>query len=208
MEENKEKVPFLFKVIVIMIIAGAVFGTLMSIVNFSIIKSMSNNLNEINKSTIGKINEHLTEIDSEINNLKGSIGPGGIIDKYINAYKFLSNNQLDLEKILTFSNDSKNTAYFSIYVTGSSGVWIGIGRNGKYTFQSELRPGLSPQRFYVIGTPQITTSYTITADSSSVIVSGDPSRTYIMTARNGVASMVRMTSSTLKIEDLLNQIGR
>lgn len=199
---EEEKIPVLFKIIVVMIIAGALFGTLMSIVNFAIIKSMSNDLEKINKSTIGKINERLTELDSETASLKNAMGPGGIVDRYINSYKFLSNAQLDLEKVLTFSVDSKNSTYFSVYITGNTGVWIGIGKNGKYTFQSELRPGLSPQRFYVNGTPQIMTSYTVTTDSSSIIVSGDPSRTYIVTADRGTARIVHMTSSTLKIEDL------
>jgi len=101
-----------------------------------------------------------------------------MVDLYINAYHFLANTQIDLERIVTLSQESADKNFFSVYVTGEKNVWIGILENGKYVFQAEMRPGLSSQRFYVNSSPSVFTSYTLKLNPSAVLMT-EPRKTPI-----------------------------
>ncbi len=200
---EEENTPLLFKIAVILIIMGTAFGTFMGIVNFAFIRSLSNELSDLNKNTVGNINGRLNKIDSEITSLKEDIQPGGIVDEYINAYNFLSNTNFDLEKLLTFASANASSTYFTVYVTGSSNVWINVSRGGQSILQVDLKPGLSNYAFFVSGKPDVKTFYTLSVDLSTIITSSDASSTYFLVAINGSANLIKMKTSSVSVSNIL-----
>ncbi len=203
-DENQE-FPILFKILVIIVILSALFGTFMSLIDFALVKSASREISRINRTLLASMSDRINNMENDISNVKSSLMPGGIMDLYVNAYHFLSNSQVDLEKIVTLAEDTNGKTYFSFYITGESGVWIGISKGGRYVFQSEMKQGLSPERFYVNNTPKISTSYTFTVDSSTVIMSGSPSRTYILMVNKKGAKIVKMSSTRVLVKRLFNK---
>ncbi len=204
-DEDSQEFPILFKILVIIVILSALFGTFMSLVDFALIKSESQEISKVNGIVFGSLNNRLNKMESEISNIKSSLMPGGIVDLYVNAYHFLSNSQVDLEKIVTLAESTKNKTYFTFYITGENGVWVGVSQRGKYIFQSEIRPGLSSTRFYVNGSPNISTSYTFSVNASTVIMSGSPSQTYVLFFNKGKAKIVRMSSTMMRVESLFKK---
>lgn len=203
-DENQE-FPILFKILVIIVILSALFGTFMSLIDFALVKSASREISRINRTLLASMSDRINNMENDISNVKSSLMPGGIMDLYVNAYHFLSNSQVDLEKIVTLAEGTNGKTYFSFYITGESGVWIGISKGGRYVFQSEMKQGLSPERFYVNNTPKISTSYTFTVDSSTVIMSGSPSRTYILMVNKKGAKIVKMSSTRVLVKRLFNK---
>jgi len=204
-EDENQEFPVLFKILVIIVILSALFGTFMSLVDFALVKSTSREISKINGTMLGSMSDRLNKIESDISNVKSSLMPGGIVDLYVNAYHFLSNSQMDLEKIVTLAENTKGKTYFLFYITGERGVWVGISKGGKYVFQSEMRPGLSSTRFYVNTSPEVSTSYTFMVDSSTVIMSGSPSQTYILVLSKNGAKIVKMRSTMMRVKDLFNK---
>ncbi len=200
-----QETPLLFKIVIIAIIAGAIFGSLMSIVDLSLVKSTSKEMSKLNRIIDGSVNGKLNKMENEISTMQTALNPGGIVDLYINAYHFLSNSQVDLEKIVTLLQNKNGKVFFSFYVTGKNNVWIGVSKNERYIFQSEEKPGLSPQRFYINSFPDISTSYTFKVNTSTFIMSGSPNNTYILLYDGENAKLVRMTSKIMHVSDLLKK---
>lgn len=188
---DEEDTPFIYKIIVIVIIIAAIFATFMGILNFALVRSDSVEIANLGK-TIDSINGRLNGIDSDISTLKQNISPGGIVDEYINSYNFLANGNIDLEKILTFSSINPSAEYLSIYITGKKGVWISVTKSGQLLLQADMRPGLSDYLFFLSGTPTVKTTYTISLDRSCVITSTDASNTYFLVSKNGSSELMRM----------------
>lgn len=201
-DDESQEFPVLFKILVIIVILSALFGTFMSLVDFALVKSTSREISKINGTMLGSMSDRLNKIESDISNVKSSLMPGGIVDLYVNAYHFLSNSQVDFEKIVTLAENTKGKTYFSFYVTGERGVWVGISQKGRYVFQSEMKPGLSLTRFYVNSSPEVSTSYTFSVSSSAVIMSGSPSQTYILVLDKKGAKIVKMRSTMMRVKDL------
>ncbi len=207
MANSEEETPLLFKIMIILIIIAAIFGAFMGIVNLSLIKMNAKEIEDINTVMDKSINVKISKIENEISSIDASLRPGGMIDLYINAYHYLSNSKIDLQKIVTLAQNEKGKDFFSIYVTGTNEVWIGVMKDGKYVFQSEVTPGLSPQKFYVNCTPSVSTSYTITLNSSSIVMSGSPLNTYILAHTNRGVRLLRMNSRTMNVKDMLSEGG-
>ncbi len=200
-----QETPLLFKIVIISIIAGAIFGSFMSIVDLSLVKSTSKEVSKLNKIIDESVNTRLSNMENEISTMKTALNPGGIVDLYINAYHFLSNSQVDLEKIVTLVQSKSGKTFFSFYITGKDNVWIGVSKNERYIFQSEENPGLSPQRFYINTSPDVSTSYTFTVNTSTIVMSGSPNNTYILLYDGQGAKLVRMTSRIMHVSDLLKK---
>lgn len=196
-----DETPLIYKLIVILVIISAIFATFMSILDFAFVKSNSvsiYNMEQEMKSLNGEINN----INSNLSSLKQDIYPGGVIDKYISAYNFLSNANLDLQKILTFASQNPDSQYFSIYVTGSKGVWISVSKKDQYILQAQLRPGLSNYLFFFSGTPTVRTIYTVSIDNSCVVASDDASNTYFLISQNGSSKIVKMWKNPQPVSEL------
>ncbi|BBJ28452.1 hypothetical protein [Athalassotoga saccharophila] len=196
-----EETPFIYKLIVVLVIVSAIFATFMSILDFAFIRSSSvsiSNMDEEIKSMNGQIND----INSNISILKQDIYPGGIIDKYISAYNFLSNTSVDLQRILTFASQQPQAQYFAIYVTGNRGIWINVSKKDQYILQAELRPGLSNYLFFYSGTPTVKTIYTIPVDNSCVVTSNDASDTYFLISQNGMSKILKMQKNPQPVSEL------
>ncbi len=196
-----EETPFIYKLIVVLVIVSAIFATFMSILDFAFIRSNSvsiSNMDEEIKSMNGQIND----INSNISILKQDIYPGGIIDKYISAYNFLSNTSVDLQRILTFASQQPQAQYFTIYITGNKGVWINVSKKDQYILQAELRPGLSNYLFFYSGTPTVETIYTISVDKSCVVTSNDASDTYFLISQSGVSKIIKMQKNPQPVSEL------
>ena len=207
MSNREEDTPLIFKVILISIIIAAIFGAFMGIVNISLIRMNSKEIDEINSVIDKSINMKMSKIENEISSIDASLRPGGVIDLYINAYHYLSNSSIDLQKIVTLAQSDSGKTFFSFYVTGENEVWVGVLKNGKYTFQSEITPGLSLQRFYINCKPSVSTSYTVTLNSSSIIMSGSPQNTYILLSTSNGARLMKMSARSLSVDDLLAEGG-
>ncbi len=188
---DEENTPLIYKIIVILIIIAAVFATFMGILDFALVRSNSEELSNLNK-TIDSINGRLNKNSSDISALKQNISPGGIVDEYIDSYNFLTNTNLDLERILTFASVNPNSDYFSIYITGKRSVFVSVTKAGQLLLQANMRPGLSDYVFFLSGTPTVKTSYTILLDRSCVITSSDASDTYFLVSKNGSSELLRM----------------
>jgi hypothetical protein len=188
---DEENTPLIYKIVVILVIVAAIFATFMSILDFALVRSNSAEISNLSK-TMESISGRLNEIDSDISALKQSISPGGVVDEYINSYNFLSNGNIDLEKILTFSSVNPNSDYFSIYITGKKGVWINVTKGGQLLLQADMRPGLSDYVFFLSGTPTVKTTYTISLDRSCVVASNDASNTYFLVSKKGSSELLRM----------------
>jgi hypothetical protein len=202
LNEN-ENISVLFKIVVVLIIVGAIFGTFMSIVNFALIRSISNEISTLNNLTISSMNDRMNRMDSDISSLESNIQPGGIVDEYINAYNFLSNTNLDLEKLLTFASETPDATYLTVYIEGRSNVWITVTNNGQSLLQADLKPGLSDYVFFISGNPNVKTSYTIMLAPSSIITTSDASATYILLAQNGKTSILHTKSPSLSVSNIL-----
>ncbi len=207
MTSQEEETPLLFKIIIILIIIAAIFGAFMGIVNLSLIRMNAKELKKINDTVNKSINVKISKMENSLASIDASLKPGGMIDMYINAYHFLSNTNVDLQKIVTLAQSEKGKTFFSFYITGESEVWIGVMKNGKYVFQSEITPGLSTRRFYVNCAPTVSTSYTITLNSSSVVLSGAPQNTYILLHGENGAKLMKMSSRRMNVSDLLSKGG-
>ncbi len=202
---EEQETPLLFKIVIIAIIAGAIFGSFMSIVDLSLVKSTSRDVEKLNKTINESVNTKLSNMENKISTMRSALKPGGIVDLYINAYHFLSNSQVDLEKIVTLAQSKTGKTFFSFYITGKDNVWIGVSKNERYIFQSEENPGLSSQMFYVNSSPNISTSYTFTVNTSTILMSGSPRSTYILLYDGQSAKLVHMTSRIMHVSDLLKK---
>ncbi|WP_456399388.1 hypothetical protein [Mesoaciditoga sp.] len=205
MNNQEEDTPFIFKIIIILIIVSAIFGAFMGVVNLSLARMNSKEIGEVNSIIDKSINAKISRIENEISSIDTSLRPGGMIDLYINAYHYLSNSSIDLQKIVTIAQSNYGKTFFSIYITGKYEVWIGVMKNGKYVFQSEMTPGISDQRFFVNSTPTVSTSYTITLNSSSVLMSGDPQNTYVLLVTPDGAQLLKMSSKSLSVGELIQE---
>jgi len=196
-----EETPFIYKLIVVLVIVAAIFAAFMSILDFAFIRSNSVSISNMD-SEIKSINGQINDINSNISILKQDIYPGGIIDKYISAYNFLSNTSVDLQRILTFASQQPQAQYFTIYVTGNRGVWINVSKKDQYILQAELRPGLSNYMFFYSGTPTVKTIYTISVDNSCFVTSNDASATYFLVSQNGVSKILKMQKNPQPVAEL------
>ncbi|MGC8705039.1 MAG: hypothetical protein ACP5RU_06235 [Athalassotoga sp.] len=196
-----EETPFIYKLIVVLVIVAAIFAAFMSILDFAFIRSNSVSISNMD-SEIKSINGQINDINSNISILKQDIYPGGIIDKYISAYNFLSNTSVDLQRILTFASQQPQAQYFTIYVTGNRGVWINVSKKDQYILQAELRPGLSNYMFFYSGTPTVKTIYTISVDNSCFVTSNDASATYFLVLQNGVSKILKMQKNPQPVAEL------
>ncbi len=205
MNNQEEDTPFIFKIIIILIIVSAIFGAFMGVVNLSLARMNSKEIGEVNSIIDKSINTKISRIENEISSIDTSLRPGGMIDLYINAYHYLSNSSIDLQKIVTIAQSNYGKTFFSIYITGKYEVWIGVMKDGKYVFQSEMTPGISDQRFFVNSTPTVLTSYTITLNSSSILMSGDPQNTYVLLVTPDGARLLKMSSKSLSVGELIQE---
>ncbi len=201
MDNIEEETPLIFKVMIILIIASAMFGTVMGIVDLSLSKLNSKKISELS-SALKSLNVQINKIENSVSAIDASLKPGGMVDLYINAYHFLANTQIDLERIVTLSQESADKNFFSVYVTGEKNVWIGILENGKYVFQAEMRPGLSSQRFYVNSSPSVLTSYTLKLNPSAVLMSGAPENTYLLVRFQGGTKLIKLESKSIEVGKL------
>ncbi len=202
MDNFEEETPLVFKVLIILIILSAIFGAVMGIVDLSLSKLNAKKIENLT-TALKSINVQINDIENSVSSIDASLKPGGIVDLYINAYHFLSNTKIDLERIVTLAQNPSNGKFFAIYVTGKKSVWIGISQNKKYVFQSEMTPGLSARRFYVDSLPSVLTAYTLKLEPSAVLKSGDPENTYILVHLPGETKIVKMQTKSVEVEKLL-----
>ncbi len=205
---ESQETPLIFKIVVMIIIVGAIFGSFMSIVDLSLVKSTSREVENLNKIINESVNIRLSNMENDISTMQSALHPGGIVDLYVNAYHFLSNSQIDLEKIVTIAQSKSGKTFFSFYITGKGNVWIGVSKSEHYIFQSEENPGLSPQMFYINSSPDVSTTYTFTVNSSTIVMSGSPKNTYILLYDKNGAKLVHMSSRIVHVSDLLKKIDK
>lgn len=197
---DENDTPLIYKIIVVIVIVAAIFATFMGILNFALVRSNSSEISNL-EGMIGSINGNINEMNTKLSSLNQMILPGGVVDEYINSYNFLSNTNLDLERMMTFSSIDPTSDYFTIYTTGKKGVWIGVTKNGQTILQADMRPGLSYYFFFVSSTPTVKTSYTFLLDKSCVITSSNASSTYFLVSRNGSSDLIRMKKQSEMISE-------
>lgn len=197
---DENNTPLIYRIIVIIIIVAAIFATFMGILDFALVRSNSSEISDL-KGMINSINRNVNEMGTQLSSLNQMISPGGVVDEYINSYNFLSNTNLDLERMMTFSSIEPSSDYFTIYITGKKGVWIGVIKKGQTILQADMRPGMSDYFFFVSSTPTVKTSYTFLLDKSCVITSNNASSTYFLVSQNGSSKLVRMKNQSEMISE-------
>jgi len=126
------------------------------------------------------LSEKISTNSDRISKLENMLVPNSLFDRYVNAVNYFKNAVVDLEAIFTEMNNDPTTGYIKFFVIGYDPVWITVKKGNEILFSKDLKPGLSPYRFYYFKKPKIETEYTIVIPPDSTIVVGIPGRVYAL----------------------------
>lgn len=146
------------------------------------------------------VDSKLSEVNSELENMKDLVGPNSLVDKYISAVNYLKEFGYDFEKILANVSDDPTTGYFMIFVAGNESSWVTIKDKENTYFSKELKPGLSNYRFFYFKEPRIRTNYDIIVPPEATIVAGKAGKVYLLFFGVGMSfhptKVVQLTENT------------
>ena len=171
--------------VVILIIIAIGFSIAFSIFDYVKIRSLAREVARTQNVLNRRIESKTDELKSMIMKNREYLGPNSLLNDMITAYNFLSNEQLDFEKMVKmFSKPQTGAEYFTFFITGPKRVWIGIkspSTTRNYLFQKELAPGLCDYDFYTKKGPSVDTRYSIKLKGKDFkITSASSDNTYII----------------------------
>ncbi|MGB4754707.1 MAG: hypothetical protein WBH69_01430 [Fervidobacterium sp.] len=173
-----------------------IVSVVLSIGNFIRYREILAKYDEMKKYVDSKV----SEVNSELENMKDLVGPNSLVDKYISAVNYLKEFGYDFEKILANVSDDPTTGYFMIFVAGNESSWITIKDKENTYFSKELKPGLSNYRFFYFKEPRIRTNYDIIVPPEATIVAGKAGKVYLLFFGVGMnfhpTKVVQLTENT------------
>lgn len=173
-----------------------IVSVILSIGNFIRYREILAKYDEMKKYVDSKV----SEVNSELENMKDLVGPNSLVDKYISAVNYLKEFGYDFEKILANVSDDPTTGYFMIFVAGNESSWITIKDKENTYFSKELKPGLSNYRFFYFKEPRIRTNYDIIVPPEATIVAGKAGKVYLLFFGVGMSfhptKVVQLTENT------------
>ncbi|MGB4263172.1 MAG: hypothetical protein WBJ29_06525 [Fervidobacterium sp.] len=173
-----------------------IVSVVLSIGNFIRYREILAKYDEMKKYVDSKV----SEVNSELENMKDLVGPNSLVDKYISAVNYLKEFGYDFEKILANVSDDPTTGYFMIFVAGNESSWVTIKDKENTYFSKELKPGLSNYRFFYFKEPRIRTNYDIIVPPEATIVAGKAGKVYLLFFGVGMSfhptKVVQLTENT------------
>jgi len=152
----------------------------------------------------------LSELDSpRMKMIEELLAPNSILSHYITAHEYFKKATVDLEKIFSELDDDPTTGYIRVFIVGNDPVWVTIRKGDTVIFSRDLKPGLSPYRFFYYKEPKVKTSYDITIPRDASLVVGVPNRVFLLVFGVGTShhptKIVQVTQS--RIENIARDLN-
>lgn len=170
----------------------------LSVFNFFFLKKLDARVSELERTLQSKLNGY----EDRLKTLEELLKPNSIVSRYITAYEYFEKSRIDFEKIFSEIEDDPTTGYIRIFVVGNDPVWITIKNGEKIIFSRDIKPGLSPYRFFYYKEPKIATDYDIVIPRNATLIVGVPNRVFLLVFGVGTShhptKIVQVTQTRLE----------
>ncbi|MCD6550857.1 hypothetical protein [Thermotoga sp.] len=204
------KKDFLVSFFASLIVVAILLFFVLSVFNFFFLKKLDARVSELERKFQSRFNSY----ENRLKTLEELLKPNSIISRYITAYEYFEKSSVDFERIFSEIEDDPTTGYIRIFVVGNDPVWITIKDGEKIIFSRDVKPGLSPYRFFYYKEPKIATEYDIIIPRDATLIVGIPKRVFLLVFGVGTShhptKIVQVTQTRLEniAEDLNLYIPR
>ncbi|ACM22311.1 MULTISPECIES: hypothetical protein [Thermotoga] len=189
---------FLVSFFASLIVVAILLFFVLSVFNFFFLKKLDARVSELERTLQSKLNGY----EDRLKTLEELLKPNSIVSRYITAYEYFEKSRIDFEKIFSEIEDDPTTGYIRIFVVGNDPVWITIKNGEKIIFSRDIKPGLSPYRFFYYKEPKIATDYDIVIPRNATLIVGVPNRVFLLVFGVGTShhptKIVQVTQTRLE----------
>ncbi|AAD35620.1 hypothetical protein THMA_0548 [Thermotoga maritima MSB8] len=159
-----------------LIVIAILLFFVLSVFNFYFLKKLEARMDEVEK----QFQTTLESYEERLKILEELLKPNSIISRYITAYEYFEKASVDFERIFSEIEDDPTTGYMRIFVIGNDPVWITVKDGNEVLFSRDVKPGLSPYRFFYYKKPKISTEYDIVIPRDATLIVGIPNRVFLL----------------------------
>ncbi|PLV59254.1 hypothetical protein [Thermotoga sp. KOL6] len=159
-----------------LIVVAILLFFVLSVFNLLFFRKLETKISKLEEQIQSKFENY----EERLKLMESLLKPNSIISRYITAYEYFEKANVDFERIFSEIEDDPTTGYIRVFVIGNDPVWITVKDGEEILFSRDVKPGLSPYRFFYYKKPKISTEYDIAVPRNATLVVGIPDRVFLL----------------------------